>query len=105
MWPRYSFSERIIPGFRCSSKEVAEMVEVGDRAPDFTMLSDWNRTVSRAYGVQYDRFGSVGLEGVAKRSVFVLDRSGVVRYKWVTEDPKVPPDPTKVFEEVKAHAT
>src|SRR5205807_9863929 len=65
------------------------------------LLGDWSRTVSRAYGVQYDRFGSVGLEGVAKRSVFILDRSGIVRYKWVTEDPKVPPDPKKVLDEVK----
>ena len=64
------------------------------------LLSDWNRTVSRAYGVQYDRFGSFGLEGVAKRSVFVLDHAGVVRYRWVTEDPKIPPNPTEVLQEV-----
>ncbi len=68
---------------------------------NYPLLSDWNRTVSRAYGVQYERFGSIGLEGVAKRSVFVLDRRGIVRYKWVTEDPKVPPDPNKVLGEVK----
>lgn len=67
---------------------------------NYPLLSDWNRTVSRAYGVQYDRFGSFGLEGVAKRSVFVLDRAGVVRYKWVTEDPKIPPNPTEFLEEV-----
>jgi len=67
---------------------------------NFPLLSDWNRTVSRAYGVQYDRFGSFGLEGVAKRSVFVLDHAGVVRYRWVTEDPKIPPNPTEVLQEV-----
>jgi hypothetical protein len=32
-----------------------------------------------------------------KRSVFVLDK---VRYKWVTEDLKVPPDPRRVLKEV-----
>lgn len=68
---------------------------------NYPLLSDWNRTVSRAYGVQYDRFGSFDLQGVAKRSVFILDRSGVVRYKWVTEDPKVPPDHPRVMQEVK----
>ena len=67
---------------------------------NYPLLSDWNRTVSRSYGVQYDRFGSFGLEGVAKRSVFVLDRAGVVGYKWVSEDPKIPPDPKKVLDEV-----
>jgi glutaredoxin-dependent peroxiredoxin len=68
---------------------------------NYPLLSDWNRTVSRAYGVQYDRFGSFDLQGVAKRSVFILDRSGVVRYRWVTEDPKVPPDHARVLEEVR----
>src|SRR5438552_16451471 len=67
---------------------------------NYPLLSDWNRTVSRAHGVQYDRFGSVRLEGVAKRSVFVLDRRGIVRYRWVTEEPKVPPDPKAVHDEV-----
>jgi len=68
---------------------------------NYPLLSDWNRTVSRAYGVQYDRFGDFGLQGVAKRSVFILDKDGVVQYKWMTEDPKVPPDHPKVLEEVK----
>ncbi|HYS74405.1 MAG TPA: hypothetical protein VEO96_10565 [Thermoplasmata archaeon] len=63
--------------------------------------SDWNRGVSKAYGVQYDRFGGFGLQGVAKRSVFILDREGIVRYKWVTEDPKVPPDHASVLEKLK----
>jgi peroxiredoxin len=72
---------------------------------NYPLLSDWNRTVSKAYGVQYDTFGSFGLHGVAKRSVFVLDAAGAVRYKWVTEDPKVPPDHKTVLEEVKKLAT
>lgn len=67
----------------------------------YLLLSDWNKTVSRAYGVLYDKFGDFGLHGVSKRSVFVLDKDGVVRYKWVTEDPKVPPDHAKVLEEVR----
>lgn len=68
---------------------------------NYPLLSDWNRTVSREYGVQYDRFGSIGLQGVAKRSVFILDRSGIVWYKWVTEDPKIPPDNGAILAEVK----
>ena len=57
--------------------------------------------MTKAYGVQYDKFGDFGLQGVSKRSVFVLDRDGIVRYRWVTEDPKVPPDHQRVLEEVK----
>ena len=56
----------------------------------FPLLSDWNKTVSRTYGVLYDKFGD--FEGVSKRSVFILDKQGTVRYKWVTEDASIPPD-------------
>ena len=65
----------------------------------YPLLSDWNERVSRAYGVLYEKFGDY--EGVSKRSVFILDRDGVVRYKWVTEDPKVPPDEARLLGEVK----
>ncbi len=70
---------------------------------NYPLLSDWNKQTSKAYGVLYDKLGD--FLGVSKRSVFVLDKNGVVRYKWVTEDPKVPPDATKVLEEVKKLAT
>lgn len=65
----------------------------------YPLLSDWNKDVSKAYGVQYADLG--GMKGVSKRSVFVLDGEGVVRYRWVTEDPKVPPDAGRVLAEVK----
>ncbi|TLZ79406.1 MAG: redoxin domain-containing protein, partial [Methanobacteriota archaeon] len=68
---------------------------------NYPLLSDWNKTVTKTYGVQYDKFGDFGLQGVSKRAVFVLDRDGIVRYRWVTEDPKVPPDHQRVLEEVK----
>lgn len=67
----------------------------------FHLLSDWNKEVSRSYGVLYEDFGSSHLKGVTKRSVFVLDRYGVVRYRWVTGDPKVPPDIHQVIEAVQ----
>lgn len=57
---------------------------------DFPMLSDWNEVVAPAYGVQYDVWR--GHQGVAKRSVFVIDRQGVIRYRWVTDDAFVLPD-------------
>src|SRR5437867_341340 len=69
----------------------------------YPLLSDWNKTVSRAYGVLYAKLGDY--EGVSKRSVFVLDREGVVRYRWVTEDPKVPPDENRILEEVRRLAS
>lgn len=56
----------------------------------FPMLSDWDRAVCSDYGVRYDSWK--GHDGLAKRSVFVLDRAGVVRYRWVTDDASVQPD-------------
>ena len=57
---------------------------------DFPLLSDWDREVCAAYGVQYDVWK--GNRGLAKRSVFVVDAGGVVRYRWVTDDALVMPD-------------
>lgn len=42
--------------------------------------------------------------GMAKRSVFVLDREGIVRYAWVTDDPLVPPDIEDVLKAVESVA-
>jgi peroxiredoxin len=56
----------------------------------YPLLSDWNREVSQAWGVAYTEWK--GHRGVAKRSVFVVDRAGVVRYHWVTDDALQLPD-------------
>ena len=51
---------------------------------NFPLLSDFNKEVSKAYGAQYDEF-VLGMKGVAKRSAFVIDEEGVVRYAEVLE--------------------
>ena len=52
------------------------------------------------YDVYHENFA--GLQGytAAKRSVFILDADGVVRYKWVSENPGVEPDYKEVKETV-----
>ena len=57
---------------------------------DFPLLSDWEGTVSDAYGVRYDVWK--GHRGVAKRSIFVVDPDRTVRYRWVTDDALELPD-------------
>lgn len=67
------------------------------------LLSDFNKETAEAYGVLYEDL--LGLQGVAKRSAFVIDPSGSIQYSWVTEDPKILPDfeaIKKALEEVKA---
>ncbi len=51
---------------------------------NFPLLSDFNREVSRSYGALYENF-AFGMRGVSKRSAFVIDREGVVRYAEVLE--------------------
>jgi peroxiredoxin len=51
---------------------------------NFILLSDFNREVVKAYDVQYDRL--LSFQGVAKRSAFVIDKEGKVRYAEVLEE-------------------
>lgn len=51
---------------------------------NFTMLSDFNKDVSRSYGALYETF-VLEMKGVSKRSAFVIDKEGIVRYAEVLE--------------------
>ena len=39
---------------------------------------------------------------MSRRSVFVIDRDGIVRYAWISDDPLVPPDVEEVVRAVEA---
>jgi len=52
---------------------------------NFPLLSDFNKTVSTAYGTIYDHFFN-DMDGVSKRSAFVIDKEGIVRYAEVLEN-------------------
>ena len=67
---------------------------------NFPLLSDFNKQVIRDYGVFNEDM--VGLKGIAKRAVFVLDKEGVVRHKEVLEDARNEPDYEKVMAAVAA---
>ena len=62
----------------------------------FPLLSDFNKTVIRDYGVFNDDM--IGLKGIAKRAVFVLDKDGVVRHREVLDDARNEPDYGKVHQ-------
>ncbi len=70
----------------------------------YPILSDYNREVIKCYGLEMPNFA--GLEGyvVAKRSVLILDKNGIIRYVWVSDDPTVEPD-YSIIEEVLAKIT
>ena len=58
---------------------------------NFPLLSDFNKEASRAYGSLYDEF-VLGMKGVAKRSAFVIDKEGKIKYAEVLDDAGQLPD-------------
>src|SRR5690349_4163473 len=66
----------------------------------FPLLSDFNKDVIRQYGVFNEDM--IGLKGIAKRAVFVLDKDGVVRHREVLEDARNEPNYEQVFETLKS---
>jgi peroxiredoxin len=57
---------------------------------NFPLLSDFNKEVIRAYDVFNPEM--IGLKGIAKRAVFVIDRDGTIRHKEVLEDARNEPN-------------
>ena len=62
---------------------------------NFPLLSDFNKTASRAYGALYEDF-VLGMKGVSKRSAFIVDAQGTLQYVEVLEDAGQQPDFTKI---------
>ena len=63
----------------------------------FPILSDYTRETIKKYNVVQVDFAGLKGYNTAKRSVFILDANGVVRYRWISEDPSKEPD----YEEIK----
>ena len=61
----------------------------------FPLLSDYEHHVTRLYDVAYASFLpqlGLGMGGVAKRSVFLVDRAGIIQYAESLEDAREMPD-------------
>ena len=50
----------------------------------FPLLSDFNHQAMKAFDVYEPAFAGL-LDGIARRSVFVIDKNGKVVYKWVSD--------------------
>jgi peroxiredoxin len=64
----------------------------------FSMLADVDGKASALFGVLSGEDGY--LKGRANRAVFLIDRSGIIAYKWIAEDPAYEPD----YDELLAEA-
>ena len=62
---------------------------------NFSLLSDFNKEVSRAYDTIYEQWG-FGMRGVSKRSAFVIDKNGIIQYAEVLENAGEQPNFTAI---------
>ena len=66
----------------------------------FPLLSDFNKQAIRDYGVYNEDM--IGLKGIAKRAVFVVDSQGKITHREVLEDARNEPNYDRVFSALKA---
>ena len=69
-----------------SNKAFAEK----NRLP-FPVLSDYTRQVIKQWNLVFPDFAGLKDYTVAKRSIFILDEQGIVRYIWISENPSIEP--------------
>lgn len=70
----------------------ANKIFTDNRHLNFPILSDYKREVINKYGIVMANLGPLEGYNAAKRSVFVLDENGIVRYRWVSDNPLVEPN-------------
>ena len=65
----------------------------------YDLIGDFERKMVTDYGVKRDDVE--GYSGVARRTIFIIDHDGVVRWTWVTSKEQRLPDYGLVMEEAK----
>ena len=68
---------------------------------NFPLLGDYKSQTIRDYDVLMPHLLHVKDYNAAKRSVFVIDETGTVVYKWVSEDPLKEPNYQEIIEVLK----
>lgn len=72
-----------------------------DQQYNFPLLSDFNKEVSSSYGTIYGDW-ILDMKGVSKRSAFLIDAEGVIRYAEVLENAGEQPNFSAIEEALKA---
>ncbi|HEV2027405.1 MAG TPA: redoxin domain-containing protein [Candidatus Dormibacteraeota bacterium] len=65
----------------------------------YELIADFERRMVTDYGVR--REDVEGYSGIARRTVFVVDRDGVIRWTWITSRENPQPDYDLVIEEAR----
>ena len=77
---------------------MARLIDLEAQIVGFPILSDYKREVIKAYGIELPHFAGLIDYMTAKRAIFILDTGGVVRYRWVTNDPADEPKYSEIEE-------
>ena len=65
----------------------------------YELIGDFERKMVTDYGVRRDDVA--GYSGLARRSIFIIDRAGVIRSTWVSSREKPQPDYDAMLSEAK----
>jgi glutaredoxin-dependent peroxiredoxin len=65
----------------------------------FDLIGDFERKMVTDYGVRRDDVA--GYSGMARRTIFIIDHDGVIRYTWVSSREQPQPDYDAVISEAK----
>jgi peroxiredoxin len=80
----YNNANAIVFGISVDSPQTLSKFKQ-EQGLNFSLLSDFNKEASAAYGAIYDAFAG-WMKGVSKRSAFVIDKQGIIRYAEVLEN-------------------
>ena len=69
----------------------------------YELIGDFERKMVTDYGVRRDDVA--GYSGMARRSIFIIDREGVIRWTWVSSREMPQPDYDAVVTEAKRIAS
>lgn len=69
-----------------------------NRQLNFPLLSDYKRETINRYGIVMNNLGNLKDYDAAKRSIFIIDPNGIIRYEWVSDNPLVQPN----YDEIKS---
>ncbi|HWB19246.1 MAG TPA: redoxin domain-containing protein [Phycisphaerales bacterium] len=84
-WRKFASLNAKVFAISVDSPFVTDKFRAAESIP-YPVLSDFNKEVSRRYGVLHEDL--MGYRGVSKRAVFVIGKDGIIKYSWVTEDPR-----------------
>ena len=69
---------------------------------NFLRLCDYNKTVIKQFDIEFSDFFNLEGYTVAKRSVFIVDKAGIIQYKWIADDPGQEPDYAEIDSKISS---